>query len=439
MRWSKFVYVFPKRGILWHAVTLEKMRVDPGIISTFYREGRISEDLMNVVTYAQLVSRGFIVEESENMEEYLLSGAVLGDRSIQSMYLILTTLCNLRCSYCLYSSAQSGSLASHNGRTMSEDVALEAIRLFSRETAINNRSHPDYWECITFYGGEPFINFACLQKSIDYVRQLQSAGEIWDNVQFVVNTNGTLLTQEAVRLIKKEAIEVQVSIDGPEQIHDQVRMFHSGQGSFKSTLSGLEMMHSLDVDFVPFITITNANMSCLANFVGWLCKKFSIKQYGLNLLMHTNGPVDQTYGGRAADAIRNAHLVASAFGAIDKTYGTATDAFSAGVIAKESCGAGRKIVVFPLGELHVCQALEGSGSTAIGKLPNFNHQSPNLLQWQKRNRFNNPACLECPAIGGCQGGCGSSAYNATGDVCGVDPNYCNWMKTEFNRWIENGI
>ena len=437
MKWSRFVHAFPLLGILWHAIKLEKMRIDPGVISAFLREGQVNENSLGVATYAQLTSRGYIVEESENPEECLRNVAIRGVKGLQSMYLILTTLCNLRCSYCLYGSTQSGSLAPHKGRIMSDDVAREAISLFGRETVVNDRSQPDYWECITFYGGEPFINFPVLQKSVDYVRRLQRAGEIWHNVQFVVNTNGTLLTQETVRLIQEETIEVQVSIDGPEQIHNQVRMLHSGQGSFKSTIAGLKMMHSLGVDFVPLITVTEANMDCLAEFVGWLCEKFSIRQYGLNLLMHTNGLVDQTYGRRAADARRKAHIASNAFGATDKSYGTAMDAFSTRVVAHKSCGAGKKIVVFPQGELHVCQALEGSGSTAMGELPRFNHQSPNLLQWQQRNRFSNQTCLDCPAIGGCQGGCGASGYNATGDVCGIDPNYCNWMKAEFHHWIKN--
>lgn len=252
----------------------------------------------------------------------------------------------------------------------------------------------------------------------------------------MLNTNGTLLDDRFIEFARREQIEVQISIDGPANIHDQVRQFRNGKGSFSTVLRGLERMRSVGLEFVPCLTITDANIGSLADCVGWLCRRFSIKRYGLNLLMHTHGAIDPNYGIRAAKAMREAHAVAASYGATDKMYEGAFRAFAEKRIAPQSCGAGRKLVVFPDGEIHACQALEASGVTKIGHLPVFMPDDSNRILWGRRNRFNNQECLNCPAIGGCGGGCGASAYNAFGNVLGIDPNHCAWMKHVFARWLE---
>jgi len=415
---------------------MEIIRVAKDLALQFSPDGRVDAASFDRTTYNHLVAKGFVVRDSHNPEKDLES-FVRKENVVQSLYLIVATSCNLRCAYCLYNSSQSGSLAANSGKLMKEDVAEQAIRLFANKTLANNRSSPDYWECITFYGGEPLLNFDCLQKTVEYVRQLQGKEKIWKNVRFVVNTNGTLLTKEIASFFKRENIEVQVSIDGPEEVHDAVRMFHSGKGSFASVISGLELMRSSGVGFIPLITVTDTNMDCLTELVVWLCSRFAVGKYGFNLLMHTNGIVDPSYGFRASGAMRKAHDAAKAFGAVDDCYVGTIRALSSKKVACNSCGVGKKIVVFPEGDMHVCQALERSGTTSIGKLPEFDPKSPNLLAWSQRDRFSNPTCLACPAIGVCQGGCGASAYNATGNICGIDPNYCGWMTAEFRHWISS--
>jgi len=303
MKWSKFVHYFPSFGLLWHTLSMEIIWVAEDLAFEFSPEGRVDVTSFDHITYNHLVAKGFVVTDSHNPEKDL-EPFIRKENTIQSMFLILATSCNLRCDYCLYNSSKSGSLAVGSGKLMQEDVVCQAIRLFADKTSANNRSSPDYWECITFYGGEPLLNFDCLQKAVGYVRQLQSEGKIWKNVRFVVNTNGTLLTKEIANFFRKENIEVQISIDGPEEVHNAVRMFHFGQGSFASVVSGLELMKSLGVGFIPLITVTDTNMDYLAELVVWLCNRFAVEKYCFNLLMHTNGIVDPTYGFRASEAMR---------------------------------------------------------------------------------------------------------------------------------------
>ncbi|MFZ5982578.1 MAG: radical SAM protein [Patescibacteria group bacterium] len=439
MEWSRFVHAFPELGVLWHAINMEIIHVPPMILGQFSRGNPISAQELGSDWFDSLISRSFIVTDLDDekcMEK--VSEITKERRNIQAMYLILATRCNLRCAYCLYRAERSGSL-SLKGECMDPGIAIESIEAFSRETAKNNKSLPGYWEEVTFYGGEPLLNFHCLERAVQYIRRMQEDGRIWEGVNFVLNTNGLLLSRNIMYFLKKEEIEIQISIDGPRSIHDSVRVFPSGKGSFDSLVSKLDKMKGLGVDFVPLVTISEANVDSLAECVEWLCRRFSIKRYGLNLMMHTGGKTDPGYGERAARSMREAHLVANSFGAVDKMYEGVFRVFSSGQVVPQSCGAGRKLVVFPRGGIHACQALEASGITAIGKLPKFEPESPNRIHWSKRNRFNNPVCLACPAIGGCGGGCGASAYNHIGDVHGIDPNHCSWMKSVFQQWLEESV
>lgn len=436
MRWSEFVHAFPDQKILWHALRFDKYMVgEQDILDRFSPGAHIETSDFSEVILTELFARGFIVKVGVE-EPCLLDYAhiVKERRTIQALYLILTTKCNLRCDYCLYKADKSGSLTGI-GQHMSKEVAYKAINLFVQEASKNDRSNPEYWEEVTLYGGEPLLNRSCLESAIEYIRKLQSEGKAWHDIHFVLNTNGTLLDASFMEFVRREQIEVQVSIDGPEDIHNRVRQFPTGRGSFERVVHALEQMQSAGLDFVPLLTVTDANMDSLASCVEWLCQTFSIKRYGLNLLMHTYGSVDPNYGMRAEKAVKEAHAVAASYGAADRMYEGVFQVFEEKRIASQSCGAGRKLVVFPGGGIHACQALEASGITEIGHLPVFLPDDPNRILWGRRNRFNNAECLSCPAIGGCGGGCGASAYNASGNAQGVDPNHCAFIKHTFAEWL----
>ncbi|MFH0927935.1 MAG: radical SAM protein [bacterium] len=436
MKWSRFVHAFPGYGFLWHALKMERLIVKKETIARFSRNAPVPPRFLNA-EHALLASKEFIVPESDDPEPCLKNILNLTDRAqeIRSLFLMLSTKCNLDCAYCLFGAAQSGSLAG-TGNIMSQQVAREAIELFAGETQENNREAPGYREHVTFYGGEPLLNPDGLKQSVSLIRELERRGHLHPNPHLVINTNGTLLTTELLEFLRGEGVEIQVSVDGPGETHDSNRVDHAGRGSFQAVLSGLQLMRSMDIDFVPLITLIDANMSELQNSLLWLYEQFRIRRYGLNLLMHTRGTPDQNYGERAAQAMHAAHRALEALGVVDIGYGGSFELFTRRAIEPESCGASRKLVVFPHGGVHTCQALEASGMTRIGQLPALYANSSARVKWGSRSRFRNPDCLECPAVGGCGGGCGASAYNATGDIQGIDPNHCSWMKAVFRMWLE---
>ncbi|MHB8077807.1 MAG: hypothetical protein ACYDIE_00950 [Candidatus Krumholzibacteriia bacterium] len=64
----------------------------------------------------------------------------------------------------------------------------------------------------------------------------------WPELRFILDTNGTLLDDDAADLIARERLYLQVSLDGPPVAHDRWRMFRDGRGSHAAVLAGLRRL-----------------------------------------------------------------------------------------------------------------------------------------------------------------------------------------------------
>ncbi|MDR1965049.1 MAG: radical SAM protein [Planctomycetaceae bacterium] len=142
------------------------------------------------------------------------------------MLLILgiTERCNLCCSYCCFSGKFAGQ-RTHSSRSMDWDVAKKAISDFLENDQAGDGTCP-----ITFYGGEPLLEFTLLKDCVCYAETLaKSLGKI---NRFAVTTNGTLLNDEMVDYLVEHQFLILVSLDGPQKTHDRYRLFPNNQGSF---------------------------------------------------------------------------------------------------------------------------------------------------------------------------------------------------------------
>lgn len=436
-RKSSWVHVFFDQNIVWHSLNKTWLKLNQQILRLI---SDFSADLNQLSSeyptqYKRLRLQGYITTKEEDL--ILLQKAVskISPKQIQAMYLILTTDCNMSCTYCLYANKFSESL-NKKRLPMSIKTAVKAIDLFASITEKNDRGGGNYWEQITFYGGEPLLNFDCLEKSVLYLKKLQAKGRIWPNMNLVVNTNGLLINDQIAVFAAKNNLEIQISIDGLFAEHDAQRLSSDNLGTFKRVEKALKILHNFEVNFTPLITLTSQNTENLPDLLQWLYLNFQIKQYGVNLLMHTKGDINNEYPVKAAQAMIKANQIAKKLGINDDGFESTWQSFSESSLSLQSCGAGKKITIFPEGEIHTCQALEQSGITFLSHLPNFSTSTDCWQTWSQRSRFNNSTCFDCPILGACGGGCASSAYHAYGDINAIDPNYCGWIKYLFSEWLK---
>lgn len=159
------------------------------------------------------------------------------------MFIIaITEQCNLRCTYCCYSGEYEGN-HSHNSRTLCEGD-IQAIYDFIDKTA---KTKPIR---ISFYGGEPLVNYPLVQYAI------QSGLQRWeDDVTFSVSTNGTLLTEERIDWLVNNGVELAISIDGTQPFHDAHRVDAKGNGSYTKVRNALAYLHSNTFNQYPKVVL----------------------------------------------------------------------------------------------------------------------------------------------------------------------------------------
>lgn len=172
-----------------------------------------------------------------------------------NLMLIVTEACNLRCSHCY--EARRGY---DKTKTMSWQTARKTVDLFLAQVPpeIERTS-------ITFFGGEPTLEFDLIKKVIDYTYDHRTLGSYTgERYNYVINTNGTLLSESMLNLYKQlgSKISIRVSVDGYAENQNVVRKMKGGQGSWERVKKNLLLYRALKENYgvrVNLITTINKN------------------------------------------------------------------------------------------------------------------------------------------------------------------------------------
>ena len=153
------------------------------------------------------------------------------NNNLQQIILETTEECNLRCGYCVYNGIVRDQ-RKHGNKKMKLSTAYKAIDYIS--------AHSSKCEtpAITFYGGEPLLSFPFIQKCVEYSHQVLEGKKI----TFALTTNGTTLTPKISQFLANENFGVTLSIDGPEDVHNDYRLFRNGTKTFELVMKGLKSL-----------------------------------------------------------------------------------------------------------------------------------------------------------------------------------------------------
>ena len=165
------------------------------------------------------------------------------DGGLSHLTMTLTDQCNLRCRYCLHSSSCSW-IRPHRNRSLSPAAALQALRYFGDRCG--DSPHPG----VSFYGGEPLLEFGLIKELVT------EAGDHpqWPDLRFTIDTNATLITGEIAEFLVRQKIYLQVSLDGPAEIHDRYRVTRGGQPTHRAVLRGVETVLEMEPEAAGRIT-----------------------------------------------------------------------------------------------------------------------------------------------------------------------------------------
>lgn len=158
--------------------------------------------------------------------------------NVQQLTLNATEDCNLRCRYCVYSGTYYHERR-HSNRKMPFKIAKKAIDQY-----LDNSKNAKY-HAITFYGGEPLLNFSLIKKCVDYIESKKAKKEI----SFGMTTNGTMLTANIIKYLIKKNFNLIISLDGPQHVHDRYRITKEKKGTFQLIMSNLYKINEINSNY----------------------------------------------------------------------------------------------------------------------------------------------------------------------------------------------
>ncbi len=167
------------------------------------------------------------------------------------MYMMVKSVgahCNLACEYCYY--LEKGNLYKDNPKHVMSDELLEK---FVQEYI---QSQTTQQVLFTWHGGETFMRPLSFYKKAMELQRKYAQGRQIDNC---IQTNGTLITEEWCHFLRDNHWLVGVSIDGPQEFHDEYRRNKQGVPSFQKVMRGIQLLNKHQVEWNAMAVINDFN------------------------------------------------------------------------------------------------------------------------------------------------------------------------------------
>lgn len=330
---------------------------------------------------------GFISDDSENLQllKYLNYKSRY-QKDTLALTIAPTMECNFKCTYCYEEGCRYN--------TMKQEIK-EQLLMFV-ENSMNNIKNLD----ITWYGGEPLLQIKTIEYLTTEFRKLCEKYNV--NYHASIISNGYLLDRKmAQRLSELDIKNVQITLDGPKEIHDSRRMLLNDKGTYDRIIENIT--HINDLIFVSIrMNIDETNKHNAYKVLE------DLKERGLSKKVFIY--VAQV------DDVNNSNLtklctVSEEFGSFEieflkkaRQYGF--DNIKLPHMNIAICGAVMEnaFVIDPLGNLYKCYNTIGRADERVGHISDGNFIGKNLFKWMNYNSFNSE-CNECNVQPICLGGC----------------------------------
>lgn len=167
------------------------------------------------------------------------------------MYIMLKpagSLCNLRCRYCYY--LEKNKLYQEQKNHV---ISSELLEKFVKDY-IEAQTTPQV--LFTWHGGETLMRPIAFYRRALELQRIYGRGRQIDNC---IQTNGTLLTDEWCEFFKANNFLVGVSIDGPQEFHDEYRKTATGRPTFRKVMEGINLLNKHGVEWNALAVVNDFN------------------------------------------------------------------------------------------------------------------------------------------------------------------------------------
>ncbi len=364
----------------------------------------------------ELKARGLLFSE----EPYAPSVEAFSKRPtvVKALCLHIAHDCNLACRYCF---AEEGE---YHGRRalMSAETGRKALDFLVAHSGSRTNLEVD------FFGGEPLMNWDVVKELVAYGRDLERKST--KHFRFTLTTNGVLLNEEIMEFCNREMDNVVLSIDGRREVHDRMRPFRRGDGSYDLILPkfqefarrrreagkkyyvrgtfthwnpdfAADVLHLADLGFdqisvEPVVAPKEADYAITMEDVPVLCEQYDLLAREM-IRREKEGNGFQFF-----------HFM------IDLTGGPCVYKRLSG------CGSGTEyLAVTPWGDFYPCHQFVGMEPFLLGNVDSGVTNTDLVTEFKKVNVYSKKECSSCFARFYCSGGCMANSWNFTGQIGSV--------------------
>lgn len=332
---------------------------------------------------------------------------------VKALCLHIAHDCNLACRYCF---AGEGEYKGDRS-LMSYEVGKKALDFLVANSG--NRRNLE----VDFFGGEPLLNFDVVKKLVAYGREIEKTKD--KHFRFTLTTNGVLLNDQVIEFANREMDNIVLSIDGRKEVHDHMRPFKNGSGSYdliidkfkkvaesrnqtKYYVRGTFTHNNLDfVEDVLHLADEGFEQISVEPVVADPAEPYAIRQEDIPEICE------------GYDRLAKEMLKRKKEGKGFNFFHYMIDLSGGPCVYKRlsGCGSGTEyLAVTPWGDLYPCHQFVGEEQFCMGNVDDGVVNTELRDTFKLCNVYAKEECRNCFAKFYCSGGCAANAYHCHGDI-----------------------
>ncbi len=355
----------------------------------------------DVSLLTQLIQGSIVVPEKTdeiNMLKFLSYKRRFSDSyKIISLTIVPTLDCNFRCSYCFQNHQQTT-----DSDYMSEEIQ-QAIIHYTDLRAKNESKRIS----VCWYGGEPLLASDIIERLTKRFLKIAKKYDIPYDASMV--TNGYLLDEKRIEMLKKWKInDLQITIDGPREIHDRRRFLVSGKPTYDTIIQNIcsitKEKEFPNVTLRVNVDVTNEHY--IDDLIDDLDRNHLMDKLGVYLAPVTSttkscGDISKILFSSKEMIEKDIRFVKTL---IDKDL-VVTMHYPKMSVTQCMAVCPESDLIGPDGKLWPCWDVIGRNEESTGNIKTGHVYGDTYFKWCLWDPFQDEECLDCKVLPICMGGC----------------------------------
>lgn len=342
--------------------------------------------------------------------------------------LIPSYSCNLACPYCMQGQEKDNGI-------ISKEKLSSLYAFINKKIKINKTENKEFESLvIRFYGGEPLLQKRAIADACATTSAMASENNI--GIRYDMPTNLTVLDEESIALLKKYNISIQVSIDGPKDLHDKRRYTKKREGTYDTITANLKKLCEcgLRENITIRINIDADNITRAEECL------MSVAQYAGHVYFGMLAPYSGFNDGFAPSCINcdeysnhmathlNRILIQNGYEA-PQMFGKQTPC---------SLNSDNKFFVDDRLDVYKCEILVNNKDFCVGTISDDGSldYNNNFFHQMNFSPSNFEECISCKLLPMCGSGCPAKAYIANSDTHGtLKRKSCTYTESDLLNYL----